>query len=192
MVTAQRDRFKHKISSLELLLQKQDQTVTSLRSEIASLQRDNLNLYEKSRYVSTYNRSSNSQTAAYDAHASSSLESGTGGSSGRGGGGVESYRTAYETSLSPFAAFRGRESARALKRMSLPERAVFQLTKIVLATRLRRGVFAVSCVGVHVLVFLALGWMGTADVERHGAVGAGGQGVGGKWQQEGFGGAAGG
>ncbi|KAK5703714.1 hypothetical protein LTR97_002727 [Elasticomyces elasticus] len=49
MVTAQRDRFKKKIAELEQELQKQYQAVAALRSEVASLQRDNLNLYEKTR-----------------------------------------------------------------------------------------------------------------------------------------------
>ncbi|KAK3058410.1 hypothetical protein LTR53_020435, partial [Teratosphaeriaceae sp. CCFEE 6253] len=54
MVTAQRDRFKKKITELEGELQRQYAAIAALRSEVASLQRDNLNLYEKTRYVSTY------------------------------------------------------------------------------------------------------------------------------------------
>ena len=56
MITAQRDRFKKRNSELEAELQKSYQTVSSLRSEVASLQKDNLDLYEKTRYVSSYNR----------------------------------------------------------------------------------------------------------------------------------------
>ncbi|KAK4983027.1 hypothetical protein LTR28_002572, partial [Elasticomyces elasticus] len=44
MVTAQRDRFKKKISELETELQRTYQTVSSLRLEVASLQKDNLDL----------------------------------------------------------------------------------------------------------------------------------------------------
>src|SRR5205823_175968 len=56
MVQAQRDRFKHKNAELEEELSNTYRTVQSLRQEVASLQKDNLNLYEKTRYVSTYSR----------------------------------------------------------------------------------------------------------------------------------------
>ncbi|KAI7549859.1 hypothetical protein KC317_g14450, partial [Hortaea werneckii] len=147
MVTAQRDRFKKKISELEAELQKQYTLVSSLRSEIASLQRDNLNLYEKTRYVSTYNRASggassyaanpNPSTIPIGSSSSSSFDT-----TGPAASASDRYRTAYEANLSPFAAFRGRETQRALKRMNLLERAVFQVTRMVLATRASRNLFA--------------------------------------------------
>ncbi|KAK7525802.1 CASP C terminal-domain-containing protein [Phyllosticta citriasiana] len=157
MVTAQRDRFKKKNAELEAELQKTQQTVSTLRSEIASLQKDNLQLYEKTRYVSTYNRGHNaSGTSAYSSSTNpSSIQ--------MGDGPLDRYRSAYEQNISPFAAFRGRESARALKRMSLPERLVFRITRMVLATRTSRNLFAAYCVGLHLMVF----WMllsGTGSV----------------------------
>ena len=78
---------------------------------------------------------------------------------------LDRYRSAYEQNISPFAAFRGRESARALKRMSLPERVVFQITRMVLATRTSRNLFAAYCLGLHMLILLMLYWWTTADIE---------------------------
>ncbi|KAK3651649.1 hypothetical protein LTR56_005457 [Elasticomyces elasticus] len=197
MVTAQRDRFKRKIGELEQELQKQYQAVAALRSEVASLQRDNLNLYEKTRYVSTYN-SAHSRGQQPASMATSGVSYGNNpnpstisvGSPVGGGGGEERYRSAYEQGLSPFAAFRGRESARAMKRMSLPERAVFQLTRLVLATRTSRNLFAMYCVGLHLLVFIMLFWAGGGEARPLGAVAGaavvgGGAGTG-KWRQEGL------
>jgi homeobox protein cut-like len=151
MVTAQRDRFKKKNSELESELQKTYQTVTSLRSEVASLQKDNLNLYEKTRYVSTFgHRNQPSYTAA------------------AGSSGIDSrYQSAYEQSISPFAQFRGRESARAFKRMSLPERVVYQITRMVLATRTSRNLFAGYCLALHLLVLFMLYYTGTAGIEAN-------------------------
>lgn len=159
MVTAQRDRFKKKMGELEQELQKQYQTVSSLRGEVASLQKDNLNLYEKTRYVSTYNRTATSG-ASYAGNPNPSTVVIGSGSDAR-------YKSAYEANISPFQAFRGRESARAMKRMSLPERAVFQLTRMVLATRTSRNLFALYCVGLHLLVFMMLYYMGSADTTAH-------------------------
>ena len=137
MVTAQRDRFRAKISELELELQKQYKSVSGLRSEISSLQRDNLSLYEKSRYTSTYQPPT----------------------SPAGGSGKAADR--YEASLAmnattPFASFRGRESARAMKRMSLPERAVLRVMQKVVSTRVGRNLFAGYAMGLHLLVLLLL------------------------------------
>ena len=188
MVTAQRDRFKKKIGELEQDLQKQYQQVAGLRSEVASLQKDNLNLYEKTRYVSTYNRPAASG-ASYGANPNPSTIS-LGGEATP----IDRYRSAYESNISPFAAFRGRESARAMKRMSLPERAVWQVTRMVLATRTSRNLFAVYCLGLHLMVLVMLFWSGTASVER-GAVDLAGSvvgvaaGEGSEWQRQGFEGA---
>jgi len=199
MITAQRDRFKQRNSQLENELSESHRTVSSLRQEIASLQKDNLNLYEKTRYVSTYNRGPTSSSASAYATTpnSSAIQMSSTTSSGLA---LDRYRSAYESNISPFAAFRGRESARAYKRMSLPERIVFSITRMVLATRTSRNLFAGYCVALHLLVFFSLYWLGTVDVEQHashlgkvvvtaGAGGAVADGAGpphGDWHQEGF------
>ena len=209
MITAQRDRFKKRNAQLEQELSDSHRSVSQLRQEIAALQKDNLNLYEKTRYVSTYNRagpvSSSSSAYATNPNPSTISIGGGGGSSavspGGGGGGIalDRYRKAYESNLSPFAAFRGRESARAYKRMSLPERMVYSVTRMVLASRTSRNLFAVYCVALHVLVFCSLFWAGSADADSHavlgqsaaviaaagGAPGGSAEG-GGQWQEEGF------
>jgi homeobox protein cut-like len=192
MIQAQRDRFKQKNQQLEEELQKTHATVTSLRQEVTSLQKDNLNLYEKSRYVSAYSRGANmTSSSSYStgpSHTSIQVEDGDGASTDR------RWKSQYEANLSPFAAFRGREATRAYKRLSLPERMIFSLTRIVLATRISRNLFAVYCVALHVLVFLMLYWTGTTQVEQHIAgeaaaavVGAAGLRSEKDWQQEGFG-----
>ncbi|KAK3370153.1 CASP C terminal-domain-containing protein [Podospora didyma] len=213
MITAQRDRFKKRNAQLEHELLESHRSVSQLRQEIAALQKDNLNLYEKTRYVSTYNRAAPASASSSSAYASNPNPSTV--SVGSGGGGspgivLDRYRKAYESNISPFAAFRGRESARAYKRMSLPERVVYSVTRMVLASRTSRNVFAIYCVALHLLVFFSLYWLGTIDVENHathlsqtvvGAAGAAAKGAAiaaaaaadgagtagkGKWQEEGF------
>ena len=195
MVTAQRDRFKKKIAELEQELQKQYQSVSALRSEISSLQRDNLNLYEKTRYVSSYSARPTVAGSSGAAYASNAYQGGQANMS-IASPSEDRYRSAYESNLSPFAAFRGRESARALKRMSVPERVVFQITRMVLATRTSRNLFAAYCVGLHMLVLVLLWSMaGVAQPTPLSAVGAGSGSVAGsggtgsthdRWEAEGF------
>ena len=199
MVQAQRDRFKQKNSQLEEELSKQYNVVASLRQEVASLQKDNLSLYEKTRYVSTYNRGQQASSASAYAQnpQSTTIQISPNSPSGLS---MDRYRSAYEANISPFAAFRGREATRAYKRMSLPERIVYSITRLVLATRTSRNLFAAYCVALHVLIFVMLYWMQTADVQKHasklgeaavavgGAVGntPGADAHHGEWQQEGL------
>ncbi|KAK5087322.1 hypothetical protein LTR70_007266 [Exophiala xenobiotica] len=155
MVQAQRDRFKQKTQQLEGELQKTYATVTSLRQEVASLQKDNLNLYEKTRYVSAYSRGGASSSAYGQdpSHTSMNVADERG----------DRWKAQYEANISPFAAFRGREAARAYKRMNMPERMVFSLTRIVLATRTSRNLFAGYCLALHLLVLFMLYWMSAAS-----------------------------
>ncbi|KAG8160079.1 hypothetical protein KVR01_010716 [Diaporthe batatas] len=169
MITAQRDRFKKRNAQLEQELSDTHRSVSQLRQEIAALQKDNLNLYEKTRYVSSFNRSSNS-TAAVTSSSSYANNPNpstvTIGGNGGGSGGMDRYRAAYESNISPFAAFRGRESARAYKRMSFPERVVYSVTRMVLASRTSRNLFAAYCVALHLLVFFSLYYMGSSDADQ--------------------------
>lgn len=169
MITAQRDRFKKRNAQLEHELSDTHRAVSQLRQEIAALQKDNLNLYEKTRYVSTYNRS-NAVTGGAATSSSSYATNPNPSTVAIGGGGADvdgKYRSAYESNISPFAAFRGRESARAYKRMSFPERVVYTVTRMVLASRTSRNLFAAYCVALHLLVFLSLYWMGSSDADQH-------------------------
>jgi homeobox protein cut-like len=168
MITAQRDRFKQRNLQLEEELSKTYNTVSALRQEIASLQKDNLNLYEKTRYVSSYNRGAPATTSSSSAYSASPNPTSIQASSNTPSGlSLDRYRSAYEANISPFAAFRGREAARAFKRMSLPERIVFSITRMVLANRMSRNIFAVYCLALHLLVLGMLYWMGTVDIEKH-------------------------
>ncbi|ESZ97624.1 hypothetical protein SBOR_2025 [Sclerotinia borealis F-4128] len=202
MITAQRDRFKKRNSELENELSESHRTVSTLRQEISALQKDNLNLYEKTRYVSTYNRAgpTASSASSYATNPNPSIVQIS--SSTSSGLALNRYRSAYESNISPFAAFRGRESARAYKRMSLPERIVFSITRMVLATRTSRNLFAGYCVALHLMVFFSLYWLGSVDVDQHAshlgqaalAAAGGAKGVvepgtdarQGDWHQEGF------
>ncbi|KAJ5361802.1 hypothetical protein N7541_002646 [Penicillium brevicompactum] len=167
MIQAQRDRFKKKNAELETELSKLYATVKSLRQEVASLQKDNLSLYEKTRYVSTYNRGQGASTSASsyaNTPASTSIYTSADTPSGLS---LDRYQSAYEAQISPFAAFRGRESTRAYKRMSLPERIVFSLTRVILANRTSRNLFATYCFALHILLFVVLYMMSSTQIEQH-------------------------
>jgi len=180
MVTAQRDRFKKRITELDAELAKSHNTVTSLRAEVAALQKDNLNLYEKTRYISSYNpstQSSASQSLNLNSNPST-ISMPPSSSSDRSIS--DRYRPAYESNLhtNPFSTFRGREQARALKRMSLPERGLLQATKWVFANRGARNAFGVYFLGLHLLMLvMLLGGGGAATGSASASVVGAGAGV---------------
>lgn len=92
--------------------------------------------------------------------------------------------------------------------MSLPERLVFSMTRIILANRTSRNLFAGYCFALHVLLFIMLYKMTAVEIEKNhidniagaaaAAAGGAGAGAGGgaddtaaqlqgdDWQQEGF------
>ncbi|EZF33576.1 hypothetical protein TMEN_3533 [Trichophyton mentagrophytes] len=171
MVQAQRDRFKQKNSELEEELSKTYGIVKSLRAEVASLQKDNLSLYEKTRYVSTYNRGQASTSSTATPYSNrpnaTAIQVDPDTPSGLS---LDRYQSAYEAQISPFAAFRGRESARAYKRMSVPERIIFSITRMVLANRTSRNLFAAYCFALHIFLFIMLYSMSTTGIEKHAGI----------------------
>lgn len=122
ILTSQRDRFRLRNSELEEELRKQSSIIRDLRDEIKRLGTDNLSLYEKVRYLSSYREEiSNPMSAGVDGFRSIKVENGIRAreyppskspSGAGGGGGVEDgYRERYEQSMNPFEAFRGRVSS---------------------------------------------------------------------------------
>ncbi|KAA8893697.1 CASP C terminal-domain-containing protein [Sphaerosporella brunnea] len=175
MITAQRDRFKQKNAELEQSLSSAQTTIANLRDEVASLQKDNLQLYEKTRYVSSYARTPTATSGFTAAN-----------SGGGGGASIDRYRQAYEANISPFEAFRGRESARAYHRMRVPERIIYSFTRVILANRVSRNLFAAYCVLLHLLVGSMLYWSATGVVESSVPMGMAAAAAGNEWKQEGF------
>ena len=176
IITQQRDRFRARNAELEEDLRKQLTLISSLRGEIQTLQRDNLGLYEKVRYLQQYTKN-----AAVNGDVNT-LEEGEG-ASGRSrpgaGIGMERYRSAYEESITPFEAFRGKvvprstfsvlglmdkESARVYRNLNPLEKVVYSLTRAILANRYSRNAFVVYCVGLHLLVVVVLYWLATTEV----------------------------
>jgi homeobox protein cut-like len=112
IITQQRDRFRVRNAELEEDLRKRLTLVSSLRGEIQALKTDNLGLYEKVRYLQHFTKNAGSMTMGNGDVVNALLEEGGVGASGseRPGGnvGMERYRAAYEESMTPFEAFRGK------------------------------------------------------------------------------------
>ncbi|KAF8555300.1 hypothetical protein OG21DRAFT_1411064 [Imleria badia] len=163
IVTSQRDRFRARNAELEEELRRQFHTISELRSEIKSLQSDNLKLYEKVRYMQSYRETSSvSQLDPLPGTSRSTSKSRVGGA---GDGGDEDevelgkWRQRYEETMNPFEAFRGREATQAYTSLPLPERLLLTLTRAVLGHRRARLAFVSYATGLHLLVVWVV-WSG--------------------------------
>jgi len=146
IVTSQRDRFRQRNAELEEELRKQFQIISELRTEIRSLQTDNVKLYEKVRYMQSYRENTHSTLDPLPASSTLAPSASE----------LNKYSARYEEAMNPFEAFRGREAARAYSNLNPLERGVFMLTRAVLGNRRARNVFIGYAVGLHVLVMFTL------------------------------------
>ncbi|KAK7692571.1 hypothetical protein QCA50_004201 [Cerrena zonata] len=143
IVTSQRDRFRQRNGELEEELRKQFNVISELRSEVKSLQADNLKLYEKVRYMQSYREDSSSRPSTLDpipSNAASRPDD------------MSKYRARYEEAMNPFQAFRGREATRAYESLNALERGVLVLTRAVLGSRRTRTAFICYAIFLHLLV----------------------------------------
>lgn len=155
IVTSQRDRFRQRNAELEEELRKQFHTISELRSEIKSLQADNLKLYEKVRYMQSYQeQTSVSQLDPLPGTSTTDRSGGSGG--GRTGDELHKWRTRYEEAMNPFEAFRGREATRAYEALNVVERGVLVLTRAILGNRRARTAFICYAAGLHLLAMFIL------------------------------------
>ncbi|BGP40941.1 hypothetical protein JCM10449v2_004906 [Rhodotorula kratochvilovae] len=146
IITSQRDRFRQRNGELEEELRRQFNTISELRSEIKTLQTDNLKLYEKVRYLQSY-RDEAGMAARQQAGFSHTV---------RGDEELGKYQNKYEESMNPFEAFRGRERGRAIHMLNPLEKVLLSISTVVLSNRLSRNLFVVYALGLHFFVLSTL------------------------------------
>ncbi|KZT72124.1 hypothetical protein DAEQUDRAFT_723291 [Daedalea quercina L-15889] len=142
IVTSQRDRFRQRNAELEEELRKQFNIISELRTEVKSLQADNLKLYEKVRYMQSYREDAAVRPSTLDPIPASA----------GGRDDLSQYRARYEEAMNPFQAFRGREATRAYESLNPLERGVLVLTRAILGNRRTRTAFICYAIALHLLV----------------------------------------
>ena len=158
-------------------LRKQFQIISELRTEIKTLQADNLKLYEKVRYMQSYREDSGSRPVTQ-------LDPLPAPSSGRLDD-MSKYQARYEEAMNPFEAFRGRvshcnmliwgivqqfqpqEATRAYQALNPVERGVLTLTRSVLGNRRARTFFICYALALHLLVlYTTYECTGSTDLQK--------------------------
>lgn len=157
VVQRQRDRFKVRILELEGQQEMMASEAVKSAAALEELQRDNLRLYERVRFL----------LAGQGRRPSVSFplgppnlvdESGAPAAATRHhGGGVEQrYSQLYESRLDPFSKFSQNEHARKVAELGVAERMLLHSLRVVLSSRAGRTILVVYIVFLHVVVFFVL------------------------------------
>lgn len=154
IVTQQRDRFRSRNVELEEELRKNWLTISSLRNELDRVKKDNMDLYERTRYMSSYAGSSGAPPPVPAAAAASADP--------ENAGVVDRYRDDYEEGITGFQMFRTQEAERLLSRMGPLERVSYTFTRFVMATRQSRKLFFLYTVALHCVLAVVLMYGGVS------------------------------
>ncbi|KAK1865680.1 hypothetical protein I4F81_008207 [Pyropia yezoensis] len=176
-----RDRFRTRTHELEEDNRRLVQTIERLTADVEALKADNVALYGKIRYLQSY--------AADPSGGGPAGGSGGGGGSLSGAAGVGAGRHSADDgsstallsvttsgsreSLNPYALFKRRERFKRLAELSAPERLTLRASQRALSTRTSRLAVFAYVLGLHMFVFVVLGWKGACDVSGAAAAGGG-------------------
>ncbi|KAG0372901.1 hypothetical protein BGX24_012430 [Mortierella sp. AD032] len=193
IVTSQRDRFRQRNSELEEQLRQQSEQISNLRNETTQLQRDNVKLYEKIKYMQSYrdDASGSGVGAGYSAGSAapsaavdytSPFRNNASGMVGRPGlhkkddgdeihmqslDPTDRYRNMYEESMNPFEAFHKKEESRRFNNMTPADKAMLTMSRLVLTNKWTRSMLVAYTMGLHFLMVMMLYKMSAWEECRH-------------------------
>ena len=133
VVTGQRDRFKAKVFGLEEQLQSARNRLGSSQAKVSGLQKENVELCGKIRYVQQYGASSAAE-----------------------GGSESKYASEYEEGLNPFAKFKSSERSKSYRQLSAPEKVAMNGFSTILANRRARAWLMLYILALHFLLWLLM------------------------------------
>eukprot|EP00088_Acartia_fossae_P056571 TRINITY_DN6586_c0_g1_i5.p1 TRINITY_DN6586_c0_g1~~TRINITY_DN6586_c0_g1_i5.p1 ORF type:complete len:670 (-),score=199.17 TRINITY_DN6586_c0_g1_i5:172-2181(-) len=152
IMKSQRERFRQRNEELELQNEQHQAQMQLLQGEIQHLKQDNLNLYEKIRFLQSCGTSSRGSS---DVHVPVETK----------------YKSSYEQRLDPFSTFNQSERQRKYAQLSVFEKIILSLVRFMASNKTARlGVFCYAAF-LHALVFAVVYSMALTDVckqEVHG------------------------
>ena len=134
IVSAQRERFRQRNEELEGELAGKTQQVVLLQNELDSLRADNLKLYEKIKFLQSYQGRQNREDTATESR----------------------YSSQYEEALDPFSSFSRKEKQRRYSALSPFEKVTLSMGRFILGNKTARTVAFLYTTLVHSLIFLVL------------------------------------
>jgi len=144
IVCNQRDRFKSRIFELEAENKELHQKLGKKDREMETLKTDNVNLYEKIKYLQSYGSSQFERHKSVDLEASKIDEL------------ENKYSKLYEDSVNPFVIFNRKEKYRRYKELNAAEKVILNSGRFFLSTKASRIFLFFYSLLLHVLVFMTL------------------------------------
>jgi len=148
IMKSQRERFRLRNEELELENEQHQAQVHLLQGEIQHLKQDNLNLYEKIRFLQSCGTRSGTRSSGSDVHVPVETK----------------YKSSYEQRLDPFSSFNQSERQRKYTQLSVLEKIILSLVRFMASNKTARlGVFCYMAF-LHALVFVVVYSMALTDV----------------------------
>ncbi|CAM9868688.1 unnamed protein product, partial [Ectocarpus sp. 8 AP-2014] len=175
IVQAQRDRFRRRIKELEAEREDEQRETRASQGVMENLQRDNLQLYEKVRFLQSYQRGATGADKNNVFAAAGGVTPGIGDVEAGGGGGGRGaaregeeggsrkttearYGQLYEARINPFTQFSQRERQRKYQELTVAEKITLNTTRMFLGNKFARNFVFFYVVLLHVVVFATLNY----------------------------------
>lgn len=148
IVEAQRERLRLRNDELESLSLTQQSQLTTLTSQVESLQQDNVKLYEKIRFLQSCgatNRRKEDTVVAVESR----------------------YQSEYERKLDPFQSFSQAERKRKYGQLSVAEKVILSLVRFIVSNKTARMMLTLYSILLHGLVFVVCYKMAMNESCKH-------------------------
>nr|CAG4713770.1 unnamed protein product [Naegleria fowleri] len=153
ILTEQRNRFRDKYNTLEEENLKLKQHIEHLENEQSKLRKENLKLYEKTKYLQFYNQnalsSTNKPSSSQDYEPIQNK-----------------YEQLYEQELDPFKRFHRKEREERLNNMTAAEKVIYRCSSLMLSHKLGRMFLFFYLLALHTLVFFTLSKLSGLTIRR--------------------------
>ncbi|KAG2373185.1 hypothetical protein C9374_012787 [Naegleria lovaniensis] len=154
ILTEQRNRFRDKFNTLEEENLKLKQHIEHLENEQSKLRKENLKLYEKTKYLQSYNQNAHTSTNR-SASSSQDFEP------------IQNkYEQLYEQELDPFKRFHRKEREERLNNMTAAEKVIYRCSSLMLSHKLGRMFLFFYLLALHTLVFFTLSKLSGLSIRR--------------------------
>ncbi|KAK9767154.1 hypothetical protein K7432_003246 [Basidiobolus ranarum] len=149
ILTSQRDRFRQRNFELEEEVRGLNETVSDLRGELESLREDNVKLYEKIQYISSYRTDGPSKRNVNTVINVDNTYS-------RNDNVADRYSSMYEENMNPFQAYKKKEESRRYNSLNPVERTTLNIARHVLANKNGRYFLIIYSFLLHFIVLITL------------------------------------
>jgi len=158
IVSSQRERFRQRVQELEEHSHLQSQTIQMMQSDMEQLRTDNVKLYEKIKFLQSYNGQISTDTrlnmsrAVGGAFGSNNFNTGTNYEDLAS----RKYAGQYEEQLDPFAKFSQRERARKYMNLAPHDKVTLSMGRVILGSKTARTITFFYTIFIHCLLYLIL------------------------------------